>query len=98
MIITTNILAIPFLVAIWTIDAYLFILIAHSVLGRLTSPWANRLALAFGQVTDPIVRLVRAPLERMRGRPVPSWAPACTSIGAGLILRHVFVWLVVSVF
>ena len=97
MIYTTNILVLPLVVIMWTIDAYFFLLMAYGILTKLSGERARQLCLALKPFIEPVPSLIRRRLERCTTRSVKQWVPWAVVISAGLIVRYVLVSLIVSV-
>lgn len=90
MIITTNILALPLVLILWTLDAYAFLLSARLVLQSIHAAWASRANVHLTALTEPVVR----PAERLMRRlspTMPSWMTACTVLLALLLGRWMLI-------
>jgi uncharacterized protein YggT (Ycf19 family) len=97
MIYTTNVFAAPLIMVVWAIDIYVFLLSLRLLLSQLTSTFDSRFCRGLGLFTDPIVETVRRWLLKCRREPVANWMPCLTVVFAGLIVRHLMIWIVVSV-
>ena len=96
MIYTTNILAVPLVIALWALDMYLFLLIAYSVLTRLSGERASQLCSCLKLFTEPLPQVVKRWLGRHTSTPVKQWVPWAVVILACLIIRHVLILVIVS--
>ena len=97
MIYTTNILTIPLVIVLWTVDVYFFLLMVYGLLTRLSGERARQLRLALKPFIEPVPSLIRRRLERCATRSVKQWVPWAVVISAGLIVRYILVSLIVSV-
>ena len=92
---TTNILVLPLVLLIWSVDVYLLIVSLRLILGQLSATRNSRLRQAFQEIVDPIPNRVSAWLQERRDRPSPGWAPWIIVIGVGLVVRHLLVLILV---
>jgi len=97
MIYTTNILVIPFLIVLWSIDLYLILAGARLILGRLRNPRAARLSSVLREFTDWMPQRVARWLSTRGRRPIASWIPWATVIVIGLVTRHLLVLAVMRI-
>jgi uncharacterized protein YggT (Ycf19 family) len=97
MIYTTNVFAAPLIMVVWAIDVYVFLLSLRLLLSQLPSALDSRFCRGLGLFTDPVVETVRRWLFKCRRKPVANWMPCLTVVFAGLIVRHLLIWVVVSV-
>ena len=97
MIVITNILAWPFVIAVWFIDTYILLINLRLVVGRLSSTRNTIFHLALRQLTEPLYHTANRWLSRWRNQPLPTWIPWLVVIVTALLLRHLFVWIAVSI-
>jgi uncharacterized protein YggT (Ycf19 family) len=97
MIYTTNVFAAPLIMVVWAIDVYVFMFSLRLLLSQLPSTLDSRFCRGLGLFTDPVVETVRRWLFKYRRKPVANWMPCLTVVLAGLIVRHLLIWVVVSV-
>lgn len=55
MIVTTNILALPFVLLMWALDAWVILLSARLVLQQVHAAWAGRACTAIAPFTDGLL-------------------------------------------
>lgn len=91
MIITTNILALPFVLLLYFLDAFITLASARLILGQLAADWAGRAATGLIPLVDWAPELLRRLIVNWFKRPLPSWAGWVIVIGAALVLRHILV-------
>lgn len=92
----SNILAVPLVILLWTVDVYLSVVGLRLLLGQLSVTRDSRVCQALQEIVDPLTRWVNHKLTAWRHRPSPGWIPWTTVIVAGLIIRHVLLMIVVS--
>ena len=95
MIYPNNILTLPLLLLIGTLDLYVFMVGLRLVLGRLTATRNSRLCLALSELTDPVGLAIDRCLSRRMRRQIPPWAAWLVFLCAALIVRHCLVRLIV---
>lgn len=93
----TSLLAFPFFVVLWTLDAYVFVALLRLFLGRLHATRNTRLCVALQEVVDPIADHVDRRLVAWRQCSSPPWVPWVIVVGTAVILRHLFLWAVTGV-
>lgn len=96
MIYTINTLALPVVLGIWAVDAYLLALLARGILSRLPSKRGGQFRLWLKQFTDPLFRVVRGRLQRYAAKPIKPWALWIGIALAGLIARHFLLVLLIA--
>ena len=95
---TSNILALPLILLIWSIDMYLFLAFVYLVLPRLTKAnWASRLCEGLMLFIKPSIKAVHNLCNRCSRKSVPDWFPWLIVFGGGAILKHLIVLLIVRV-
>lgn len=97
MIITTNILALPLVLLLWSLDAFIMLASARLVLGQLAADWAGRLSRSLAPLTDWAPDHLRRIGAHWFKRSIPSWAGWVIVIGAAMILRNVLVGTLLAV-
>ena len=70
---STNPLALPVLLVLWVINAYLALLLARFILSQIRAPVSLRYAAAIMPLTDPPHALVRDWLASHVRSPLRSW-------------------------
>ena len=93
---TTNILALPLVLTIWSLDMYLLLLMVYGVLTKLSSERASQLCICLRPFTEPLPRAVKRWLGHRTARSSKQWLPWAIVVFGGLILRHLLVLIVVS--
>ena len=94
---TTNVMALPLLAAVWVIDVYLCMAVFRLILSMQEASWAQLACRALQPLTDEIPRRVEQVLVRWRHRPAPTWLPWVAVIAGAAMLRHLFIWILISV-
>ena len=97
MTFTTNPIAMPALLVIWTLDAYLLAISTRVILGRLTATRGTRFVLALGELVDPLAHWTDRRLCGWRNRSNPTWLPWFVVFGCALAMRFLIVWFVFRV-
>lgn len=92
MIITTHILAMPLVVLLWTIDAYVFLLTARLVLQHIPAGWARRAGATLAPLTNGILDRAHRCAGRIWPRLPFSGAGLFVLIGC-LVVRQILVHL-----
>jgi len=94
---TTNILALPLILAVWCIDMFLLLAAIRFVLSKIAAAQTGGLCLTLQRVTDPIPTAVHRRLMRQRTTPIPGWLPWLIVILACLVFRHLLIWAVFKI-
>lgn len=97
MIITTDFLALPLVVLLWSLDAFITLASARLILGQLAPDWAGRASQGLAPLTDWAPDILRRLVVNWFKRPLPSWAVWAIVIGAALVLRNVLVGTLLAV-
>lgn len=98
MIIHTNILALPLILLVWVLDAYLLIAFVRLVLSRVSGMQSKPLYLSLQQLTDGIPSRVNRWIAGWRDVSNPSWLPWLVVLVSLIVIRHLVVWVLVTVF
>jgi len=93
---TTNILALPLVLIVWVVDAYLLCLLAYGITRKLSGERAGQLGICLEQFVEPVPQAVGRWLERHAAKPVKQWVPWAAVIALGLAVRHLIVWITAS--
>lgn len=96
MIYTTNILILPLLILLWTIDVWVLAASIRLILGQLSMTRSSRLCRALEEIVDPIPHRIDRRLTSWRRR--PPWLSWLIVIGAGLAARQLLVSVLLSGF
>lgn len=85
----TGLLAFPFVVTVWAIDAYLFLVVVHLIARPAAAPpnvpaWQRSLRT----LVDPLPDTVRAWRTKVRGE-LPNWAVWTIVIGSLFLVRQI---------
>ena len=91
-----NMLALPLVLSIWVVDAYLLGLLARGILSRLPNRGGSQLRSCLNQFTEPLFRAVKYRLQRHAAKPIKSWVPWAVIVLAGLIIRHFLLVLLIA--
>ena len=98
MIIHTNILALPLILLVWALDAYLLIALIRLVLGGVRAMQSKPLYLCLQQLADGIPNRVDRWIAGWREVSNPSWLPWLVVLVSLIVIRHLVVWVLVTVF
>ncbi len=98
MVYTTNILAVPLVVAVWAVDMYLMLLLARVVLSGLSNSRAGKLHDRLRPLTDPPMMVVQGCLERHSTRPIKRWVPWAVVVTCGITVRHMLIAVLALIF
>ena len=96
MIYTMNLMALPFVLAIWAIDAYVLLVCVRLISGRLSGPKAMQLCSWLKPLTDPLPQAAGRWLRTRMKRVVPRWLPWLVTILLLSLVREVLVLLVIT--
>ena len=95
---TTAIMATPFIIAILSLDAFMWLLAARLALGQLPSTRNTTIVRAIIELVDPVHHAVGRKLASWRQEPVPGWMVWLVIVVLLIGARHVLVALVNHVF
>ena len=98
MIFTNNILAIPFLLLIWTTEFFLFVIVLRLTLAPIPSFRSTRFVLAFRELVDPMQQALSCRFTAWWQRPVPVWVSWLALIIGLILLRQLLAMFVTSIF
>lgn len=96
MIFVTSIFNLPFLIAIWLIEAYLFLAMVRLILANVPSGRQSRLYQQVKLLTDLLPNLVGQHLAKVSSVSVPSWLPWVIAILLLCLTRQILVWTVIT--
>jgi len=96
IIYTTNILALPLMVLIWTMDMFLVLSAIRLVLGHLSNARARGARAGLQRITDSVPEAISGWLSRRRQKPVPPWLPWLIVFIAAFLVQHLLIWTVIS--
>jgi hypothetical protein len=96
IIYTTNILAIPLLLAVFLTDAYLLLACLRLTSAHLAGEAAQRVCQGLRAVTDPLPAAVGRLLGRGQAKTVPAWLPWLVVVSGVVIVRYVLLCLYVK--
>ena len=88
MVVINNILALPFMVILWAMDALVFVVALQMVLDGLVGFRAPSLVRCLREITDPLKQSIRRCVVKFRGEPWPDWAIWLLAIVGILLLRQ----------
>ena len=94
MIIQTSILALPLVLLLSAVDAYLFILGVRLIAGRIDA--TGRFTQCLRQLTDGIPQYIDRSIASRRNKPNPRWLSWIVVIMAGMVVRHFLVSILVT--
>ena len=97
MTITTTILATPFIIAIWSLDAFTWLLVARLVLGHLATTSDTTVVKTLGELVAPLQQAVGRKLAGWRQRPLPGLMAWIVLVVLLLGARHVLIVFVTKV-
>ena len=98
MIVTNNILAVPFIIVIWSMDAMLCLISIRLALAPLPSLQGTRFVRALRELVDPLPQAICSKLAVWRHRVTPAWMPWLILIGLLIVARYLLMWFVILVF
>ena len=85
---TTNILALPLLLVVWAIDAYLFLACIRLGCSLFKGSGAGRLRTTLQPVTDPLPEAISRWLAWHLKKPLPLWLSWLLVFLLGMVLRQ----------
>lgn len=94
---STNIFASPLIMIVWAIDIYLFLASVRFVTSQYQNTCNSRLCQGLKLLIDPIPNAVDRRLARFRRKSSPSWLPWLIVILFAVFLRHLLIWIVITV-
>lgn len=86
----------PLAVAIWSVDAFLWIVLIRLLLSRLPRFWAASASWGLAAITDPTQLAVRRWILRLTGHFCSSWLCWTILIVCLLVAHHLLVWLAIA--
>lgn len=96
MIFVTSIFNLPLLIAIWLIEAYLFLAMVRLILANVPSGRQSRLYQQVKLLTDLLPNLVGQHLAKVSSVSVPSWLSWVIAILLLCLTRQILVWTVIT--
>ena len=96
MIYTTNILAVPVILLIWSLDLYLLLVAARLVAGRISGQKAVQLCSCLQLFTDGPPHRVERWIAGRTERPIPSWLPWLVVVFVAMFVRQLLAWVIVA--
>ena len=94
MIITTHLFNLPFLIATWLIEFYLFLTALRLVMSLSESARQSQYYYQFKLLTDPLPKMISGFLTKKREASTPSWLSWLIVISAACVLRQILVTMV----
>ncbi|MCH8823223.1 MAG: hypothetical protein IH984_06905 [Planctomycetes bacterium] len=96
IVITNSILNLPLILAIWAIDAYIFVMSLRFFLGQIKSIRTGNFYVNLQQFTDPFPQAVGQWLSQHREIPTPTWIGWLIVLLGLLIARYLLVCVLMS--
>jgi hypothetical protein len=92
----TNPFALPLLILIWTLDAWLWLACIRLILDKIPSVRMNIFCQSLRQLTNPLPNTINRWFSRFTRKLMPAWLKWSTAIVAAIILRHLLILFVMS--
>lgn len=86
----------PLAVAIWSVDAFLWIVLCRLLFSRLRRYWATSATWGLAALADPVQRAVQHGILRLTGNYCSSWQCWIILIVGLLVAHHLLVWLAIA--
>lgn len=96
MIFVTSIFNLPLLIAIWLIEAYIFLTVARLILANVPSGRQTRFYQQVKSLTDLLPNFIRHYLAEVIGASAPSWLPWVIVILLLCLTRQILIWIVLA--
>jgi hypothetical protein len=96
MIFITNPFALPLLILIWSLDAWLWLASLRLILDKLPSVRINHFCQSLRQFTDPLPNAVNRWISLWTRKPIPTWFMWLLTLVAVIVLRHLLISFVMS--
>ncbi len=96
MIFVTSIFNLPFLIAIWLVEAYLLLAVARLILANVPSGWQSRFYQQVKLLTDLLPNFISRHLAKVSSASVPPWLPWVITILLLCLTRQILVWTVIT--
>ncbi len=96
MIFVTSIFNLPLLIAIWLIEAYLFLAVARLILTNVPSGRQSHLYQQVKLLTDMLPNFISRHLTKVSSALVPPWLPWVIAILLLCLTRQILVWTVIT--
>jgi hypothetical protein len=93
MIYVTNPVILPFIVLIWSADAWLWLGSTRLVLGKILSS-DNPVLNALERLTDPLPKLVKRSLSKWTNTQLPHWLPWLIVFVGAIVFRQMLLQLI----
>lgn len=94
---STSIFASPLIMFIWVIDIYLFLASVRFVTNQYQNTRNSRVCQGLKLLIDPVPNAVSRKLSRFRRKSSPLWLPWLIVILFTVFLRHLLIWIVITV-
>jgi len=85
----------PLAIGIWSVDAFLWIVLCRLLLSRLPLSWAASTSWGLAALADPAQRGVQRAVFRLMGNYCSNWQSWIVLIIALLVVHHFLLWLAV---
>jgi len=89
----TSILALPVLILIWTLNAYLLAVLLYLILTSLSATKNAEVTRALAELVAPPTRRVEQGIRRLRGKPSSASCVNLVLLLGILLLRHGLFWI-----
>ena len=91
---TSNPVAAPLMLVIWSLGVYIFLACGRLLLTCFTGAWPRRVTAGLQPITDPVPQALARYLASRRQRAIPTWATWACVIGGAVAVRHLLLWIV----
>jgi len=96
MIFITNPLALPLLILIWSLDAWLWLVAIRLIIDKVPSNKLVHIRQGLRQFTDPLLNVTGEWMSYLAKRPIPTWLMWILTILMAMIFRHVLLVMVMA--
>ena len=97
MVFITNPFLLPFLLVIWSAEAWVFLASIKLILDKIPSMQNNRIRQSLGPFTDSLPKLTTRCIQRLTNKSTPDWAAWLITFAAVIFLRHILILFVMAV-
>ena len=96
MVFITNPFLLPFLIVIWSAEAWLFLASAKLILTKIPSMANNRILASLNQFADPPVNFMQRTVSRLANKQIPSWSSWLITFVTIIMLRNLLIAFLMS--
>jgi len=96
MVFITNPFLLPFLLIVWSSEAWLFLASIKLVFEKIPSMKNNRIILSLNQLTNPPVSFTQNLTSRLVNKTIPLWASWLITFICIILFRHILIVFLMS--